>query len=35
MAANSVDRGGVGPKLKLIPALMVVHVTCKKEKDSF
>ena len=33
--ANSVIGGEVGPKFKLIQALIVVLVTCKNEKDPF
>ena len=35
MEANSVVGGLVWPKIKLIQAFMVVHVTCKNEEDPF
>ena len=33
MAANSAVRGRILPKLELIPAVMVVLLTCKNEED--
>ena len=33
MAANSAVRGRIWPKLELIPAVMVVLLTCKNEED--
>ena len=34
-AANSIVGGGVGPKFKLIQALIVLILTFKNEKDPF